>query len=630
MGAVALSTSVGRFAVHAQMTPSRLLLIVLTLWGLFMIVPDVLRVAQPLSSFGFYADSDGRIYNVTGPFDEKRESPAWKAGMRAGDKLDLARLKCSFRDLVTCGYALAAVGGVQYVLPGRTAVIPLMANHGRPARQVALLAEQRPANFVVRAVVLLSQIAGIIVVIAAAWLVWTQPSAMSWGFFLYVNWFNPGQAYAYYAILQQWPLVLLAQDIAGCFAQAIGYAGLLLFVLRAPNDVTEPRWRPLEKALPFVALAFALALTASYGSVLGYRTEVVTRAGIVAGFPVALCALGILLARRRTQKPEDYQRLRWVIWGCLIGLPAFLIAELAAETTIFHTRWGDFTPTEDIVGLLYLVNGVLCLFVFEALRRPRVVSVTIPLRRVTILGLSLSVPVLLLHHEMERIQEHLALPGWAWITLGAAAVFALTRLHEGAVHLVDGYFNREIDAAGQRLGQAIREAKRPTEIDRLLADGTYDALKLASAASFRREGAVFARDGNGKGWDRDTTTKIKADEPMLAAVPEGKPFPLKDEDGDGLNLPSGLSRPVLAVPAVNPVRCFAVSLYGPHASGTDLDVHERGILRRLADEAAAMYAELENTGLRGEIARLERKLDAAKPDTKNRRRQAKGSTNGDL
>ena len=59
-------------------------------------------------------------------------------------------------------------------------------------------------------------------------------------------------------------------------------------------------------------------------------------------------------------------------------------------------------------------------------------------------------------------------------------------------------------------------------------------------------------------------------------------------------------------------------------------VHERGILRRLADEAAAMYAELENTDLRGEIARLERKLDAAKPDTKNRRRQAKGSTNGDL
>ena len=49
---------------------------------------------------------------------------------------------------------------------------------------------------------LLCQIAGIAVVIAAAWLVWSRPSAMSWGFFLYVNWFNPGQEYAFYAILQ--------------------------------------------------------------------------------------------------------------------------------------------------------------------------------------------------------------------------------------------------------------------------------------------------------------------------------------------------------------------------------------------------------------------------------------------
>lgn len=612
------------------MTPSRLLLILLTLWGLFMITPDLLRVVQPLSSFGFYADSNGQIYNVTGPFDEESDSPAWKAGMRVGDRLDLSRLKCTLRDLVTCGYALAALGGVQYVLPGREAVIPLATGPGQPPRQVALVAEQRPANFVVRAVLLLSQIAGIVVVIAAAWLVWTRPSAMSWGFFLYVNWFNPGQAYAYYAILQQWPLVLLVQDVAGCFAQAAGYAGLLLFVLRAPNNVTEPRWRPVEKALPYVALIFALTLAASYGSVLGYRTEAVTRAGILAGFPVALCALGILLARRQTQQPEDYQRLRWVIWGCLIGLPAFLVAELAAETTIFETQSGDFTPTEDIVGLLYLVNGVLCLFVFEAIRRQRVVSVMIPLRRVTILGLSLSIPVLLMHHEVERIQEHLGLPGWAWLVVGAVAVYGLSRLHEGAVHLADRYFNREVDAAGHRLGMAIRGATKASEIDRLLADETSDALKLASAASFRREGPIFARNGNGKGWDGTKTTAIPADAPVLAPVPEGKPFTLKHDDGDGLDLPSGLSRPVLAVPAVNPVRCFAVSLYGPHASGTDLDVHERAVLARLAADAAAMYAEIENSDLRGEIARLEHKLDAGKPAPKRATREAKGSTHGDL
>jgi hypothetical protein len=41
----------------------------------------------------------------------------------------------------------------------------------------------------------------------------------------------------------------------------------------------------------------------------------------------------------------------------LIGLPAFLFAELASSTTILETRWENFTPSEDVVGLLYLVNG---------------------------------------------------------------------------------------------------------------------------------------------------------------------------------------------------------------------------------------------------------------------------------
>ncbi len=602
------------------MTPSRLLLICLTLWGLAMLVPGLLRVAEPLGSFGFSANNDGLIYDAKGPFDEDAASPAWRAGIRAGDQLDLEKMRCRLGEIDNCHAALAALGGIDFELPGNAVTLELMAAEGRPARQVTLIAAQRPTNFLVRAVNLLCQIAGILVIVAAAWLVWTRPSAMSWGFFLYVNWFNPGQIYAFYAILAQWPLLLLVQDAAAVLAQAAGYAGLLLFVLRVPDNKTEPSWRPVERALPLIGLALALVLFATYGSVFGYPTEMVTRLSILAGFVVDGAALAILLGRRRTQTPEGYQRVRWVIWGCLIGLPSFLVAELASTTTILETRWGDFTPSEDIIGLLYLVNGVLCLFVFEALRRQRVVSVMIPLRRVTLLGLFLSVPVLLMHHEVERMQEILRLPGWAWIGLGAAAVFALTRLHEGAVHLADRYFNRAVEQAEQRLGQAIRSAKTPAEIDKLLADETFSALKLASAASFRREGPVFARKGNGKGWKPGKAMTIKAEEPLLAPARDGKPFHLSDQDGEALELPSGLGRPVLAVPAVSPVRCFAVSLYGPHESGTDLDANERAMLARLAADAAAMYAELENSDLRGEIARLERRLGDAKPTSKGRSR----------
>jgi hypothetical protein len=612
------------------MTRSRLVLIALMLWGLAMVVPDLLRVMQPLGSFGFYANNDGLIYDAVGPFDAEGESPAWQAGIRPGDRLDLTRLRCSLSDVATCGYALAALGGVEYVLPGRQAVIPLAARRGQQAREVTLVAAQRPANFVIRAVIALDALAGIAVVVAAAWLVWTRPSAMSWGFFLYVNWFNPGQAYAYYAILQQWPLLLLAQDIAGCFAQAAGYAGLILFVLRAPNDETEPGWRPLERALPVLALIFALALIASYGNVLGFRTEAITRAGIIAGFPVALAALGILLARRHTQKPEDYQRLRWVIWGCLIGLPAFLIAELASETTFFETRWGDFTPSEDIIGLLYLVNGILCLFVFEAIRRPRVVSVTIPLRRVTILGLTLSLPVLLLHEQVEQMQEHF--PGWAWLGIGAVAVFLITRLHEGAVHLVDRYLNRGLDALELELGSAMLRAQELGEIDRLLASEPFNRLKLTSAASFRRAGQDYVRGPAAEGWEGGSAKRLGLQAALLQPAAAGKPFPVPESE-DGVDLPKGLARPVLGVPAASPLRCYAVSFYGPHASGTDLDHNERAMLARLAVRAAAMYAELENGALRSEIARLERALAQGKPSTRaasGTSMTIEGSGHGDL
>jgi hypothetical protein len=54
------------------MTCGRILLVVLMLWGLAMIVPDLVHVLQPLGSFGFYADNDGVIYDVTGPFESRR------------------------------------------------------------------------------------------------------------------------------------------------------------------------------------------------------------------------------------------------------------------------------------------------------------------------------------------------------------------------------------------------------------------------------------------------------------------------------------------------------------------------------------------------------------------------------
>ena len=219
----------------------------------------------------------------------------------------MKELYCIPYDAAACRNALMVLGGHQYVLPGRRVTLSMKATDDRPARQVTLVAVQAPSNPFERFVLLLDQVAGILVVVAAAWLVWTRPSAMSWGFFLYVMWFNPGQIYAFYALLQHRPSLLLAQNLASAVAEAAGYAGLILFVLRAPDNEPDRKWRRLERALPGIGILLAvLLILTSYGTLTGSRTEFGTRFSILIGFVVAICAVAILLELTRRKPPEDY------------------------------------------------------------------------------------------------------------------------------------------------------------------------------------------------------------------------------------------------------------------------------------------------------------------------------------
>src|SRR4029453_19259762 len=72
----------------------RALLVVLALWALAIIFPDFYRVYQPLGSFGLYANNDGIITDVQGPFVVQTDSPAFQPGLRAGDRPSLEKLGC--------------------------------------------------------------------------------------------------------------------------------------------------------------------------------------------------------------------------------------------------------------------------------------------------------------------------------------------------------------------------------------------------------------------------------------------------------------------------------------------------------------------------------------------------------
>jgi hypothetical protein len=591
----------------------RAVLLLLTIYALAMIAPDLIRVVRPLGSFGLTINGDGLIYGVQGPFASEQDSPAWRAGLRDGDRLDLAAMRCAPIDTNVCASMLAQWGGVNYVMPGREATFFIAGAGERPAREVRLIAEPRPANRLLDLVVGLGTIAGILVVLGAAWLVWTRPGAMTWGFFVYVIQFNPGEAFQFWAWLQLWPRALLANDVISLVMQAAAYTGLLLFALRAPVDRTERRWRTIERALPALAIVFLLVAIPGMGTVFGYPAEIWSRGLFFVGFAVSAGALAILLGRRRDLTPRDYQRIRWVIWGCLIGLPAYLLAQLSQETSVFDELLGPGLTPEEVAGALFLVNGILCLFVVEAVRRPTVVNVWIPLRRATAVGLLLSVPVLFLHKQIETIDEYIHMPYWAWVVVASGLVYLIARGHEFATEVMDRLFDREFIRAERRLrevGETIQQSASPAEIERLLVNEPMRSLSLASAALFRQQDGVFRRRASA-GWDADDADTIASDDPLISPRFERKPYALDAAHASHARLPHDLARPVLAVPIGNARRCYAILLYGGHEAGTDLDSAERHLLGSLAHDADIAYAQVESETLQRRVALLEAELAQA-------------------
>ncbi len=282
----------------------RTLLIGLTAWALLMIAPDLYRVVDPLGSGGFAADNDGRIYDVRGPFAQETDSPAWNAGLRVGDRLDLMAMRCVAPRGDACATLLSVLGGMggtQLVRPGRALALTILPAQGGAARVVTVTALRRPVGLFERFVLLLNEIAGIAFVLAAAWLVWTRPGAMSWGFFLYAFWFNPGQTFVYFLMLQEHSLLMLAQEVADSLAHGAASAGFLLFTLRVPGDKSERRWRNVVRGLPAAGIVLASMQLLSFANAFGYSTEMISRATFLTDYAVDGLAIWILLRRQRGQ-----------------------------------------------------------------------------------------------------------------------------------------------------------------------------------------------------------------------------------------------------------------------------------------------------------------------------------------
>jgi hypothetical protein len=603
-----------------QILAGRIVLTAVAFWALLMIVPDFHRAIQPLASTGFAADNDGWIYDVTGPFAQD-DSPAWQAGLRQGDRLDLPAMECKTPENRGCMDLLAVLGGLggrQLVRPGRVLRLHIVPADGGPRRVVDVAARLTQTTWLDRGVLLFDEVIATLFVLAATWLVWTRPGGMTWGFFLYAVWFNSGQNYVLYVFLQERPHLLLAQEVVGAVMQGLGYAGFLLFVLRVPSDKTFPAWRGWQFVLPLVAFLFIGLQLLSYASAFGQPSETASRITFLAGFAVDAAAIVILLRRRRGQPPQDYQRVRWVIWGCVIGLPAFIVAAILQSTTLWRFIPGVTAVPPDLVAVLYGLHGLFGWFVFEAVRRPHVVSVSIPLRRISVFGLMLSAPALFLHQQIEHLDEWLDLPAWSFVVFSSVLLFLIGRIHELGVELADHVFNRAFRrelAALRVVADKILHATSIDGLDSMLTVAPIRTLDLASAAVFRYDGAAIRRHARAIGWVDGSAERLDPGDPSLALAKNGRPFAIHRDDAVRLGLPSGLAAPTVAVPIRDRLACHALALYGPHATGADLSHDEQAMLARLADAAALAYRHIETEALRRQIITFQSQLMELSYDT---------------
>lgn len=586
-----------------------------------MVLPSFYRLVWPLASFGLTVDNSGVVVDVVGPFHgEMGRSPAETAGVVVGDQLDLQQMNCWTPDSTACASlvtVLGGSGGIQNTLPGREIDLALRSGAGEPDRTVHLVAQVAALDLAGRLVLLADTVVSILSTLAAAWLVWVRPSLVTWGFFFYFFWFNPGQTYTYYALLQSWPLLLLCGQALDALATGAALAGLLILALYFPESEPDLRCRRWSRLVPLVgALAVVLSLLAS-ANLFGIPTEGVAIAAYLYGYAIDVTVLLVLVFRRRTLHPRNEQRMRWVIAGCAIGLTSFMFAEFSQTTGLLQSSMGK-APSETVLGLLYLVQGALAYFVWTAVRQQRVVSVAIPLRHGTVtalLTLALAVPVVFLHERINEVQEAVHLPDWVWpLIVAPVLLMVLQRLHEIAVDLVDHAFNRAYHRAHHGLeqaGHALLAADSISMIDRSLTEEPARWLRLTSAAVFRDIDGAMRLAGPAIGWSGTAVKQLMPDldAPAMQCLVSRQPTRLSPQQWRSNSPVSEQQSPCLAVPVFGSTgEAKAIALFGSHASGSDITHDESEMLRALALQAGRGYDRVELESMRRELQELRSRL----------------------
>jgi hypothetical protein len=582
---------------------------VLTAWAVFSIAPDFARIFVTFNKLDIQVDNDGRLLGDAA---------------RNGEWIDTSCTAWPNRLAV-----LGGRGGIQYLLPKIEHVtLCIYTELNGPSVLRQFNTTPKKLNYADRVSLVLDQLLGLFFIACGAILVWQAPNATSWGFFLYALWFNPGQNYVLYALLQQSPWIAVTQEIMQGIVEAAGLCGLIVFALRFPKNSVDGPWQQnIERALPFLMVLLTGWSLYSFLTIIGFKTKTVTQAYYLLWLLVVALVLAILVYRRfwslRSISPSDWQKLRWVFLGCVIGLPAFLFAEITATRALL-VSW---TPSETTLNLAYLLSAVLPIFVYYAISRHHVVDVRFALsRRLTrpLLWYLVGLAIVGLHRwaedEIDQVYGPFNEMPILFLALVVPIVFSvlvalkelIDHLHKFVCQGVERLFFKTLLENEQKLADCrlkLENATRKADLDLSLVNDPVRIFKLTSGALFRSHGdGIYRLTVPSIGWPANLPRKLSRDDALNAFNGQSRiakkryPWAVEWTADRTKIMPFENALSATAIPLFGDRELIGVVFYGPHSAGDTLNEDELQALGQFLEAGAIAYRRVAFMQLRQKVS----------------------------
>lgn len=292
---------------------------------LILTLPNV--VARQ-GTYGFSVDWDNNIADVV------PQSPAWRAGIRNGDRLDASRNTLSERlplDLPDNGPRSPNVHERATFEILRDGALPRM------VRLTAIPVDTGLTLFLT----ISKRLTGLIFILTGTLLLLLRPSRMTWGFYLFALGNNNAGA-LFYAFLPA-PLYLSIDVLIGLLLTAIAPVGFLIFALRFPSGEARG-WRlTLDRIMPLLFLGSAFINVYPYLSWALFAQRSMTEywAGTALTDTLMAAGFAIVLATYFQTSGVERQRISWLIGGLAVSLVG-----IVTVTVLNNAPWR--TPSRPI------------------------------------------------------------------------------------------------------------------------------------------------------------------------------------------------------------------------------------------------------------------------------------------